>query len=327
MSLAVLSSLLVACGGREPESSPESAATAPGATVSSPPADRDPPVSIDHVTMGNAAFRAGRLFEPADDHALGHFVAALARDPGNAAAREALADLFPLALARSEAAIAAGDRSEAERILVALESVFDASPALVALRERLAKVPAPRPESPTTGELAVVSAPEVGAPNATSAMAGPSAPLAVEPPTPVVEATTTPSSLVPPTTVAIDSGEAGAPARHEVSVVEPPAADAQPRAPKTTAAASSTPARLLERVSPDYPATARQRRIEGWVELEYVVGPDGRVVDVRVVQSYPTRIFDAAAERALKRWRFEPGRRDGEPTTTVGRTRIDFNLG
>lgn len=80
-------------------------------------------------------------------------------------------------------------------------------------------------------------------------------------------------------------------------------------------------------MSPDYPATARQRRIEGWVELEYVVGPDGRVVDVRVVQSYPTRIFDAAAERALKRWRFEPGRRDGEPTTTVGRTRIDFNLG
>jgi protein TonB len=100
--------------------------------------------------------------------------------------------------------------------------------------------------------------------------------------------------------------------------------------PLTTPASTSAAdreARLVRRFAPDYPTLARQRGIAGWVDLEYVIGSDGRVVDVRVLASDPPRVFEVAAERALRRWQFEPASRGGTPTESVGRTRIEFSPG
>ena len=67
----------------------------------------------------------------------------------------------------------------------------------------------------------------------------------------------------------------------------------------------------LVRVDPDYPPRARQRGIEGYVDLEFTIGPTGAVEDPRVIGANPTGVFDEAALRAVRRWRYNPKLEDG----------------
>jgi protein TonB len=73
------------------------------------------------------------------------------------------------------------------------------------------------------------------------------------------------------------------------------------------------PARVaLQRVrtvQPDYPPAALAAGREGRVELSFNVDGAGKVQDVRVVQSSPPGVFDEAARRAVRQWRYAP--RDG----------------
>ena len=63
---------------------------------------------------------------------------------------------------------------------------------------------------------------------------------------------------------------------------------------------------------PDYPATARNRNIQGTTLLDVLVADDGRVADVVVKQSAGHPDLDRAAADAVRRWRFEPARRGTE---------------
>ena len=84
----------------------------------------------------------------------------------------------------------------------------------------------------------------------------------------------------------------------------------------------------LVRVDPDYPPRARQRGIEGYVDLEFTIGPVGTVEDAKVIGAYPPAVFDRAALRAVRRWRYNPQIVDGEPTRTPGvKVRLRFELG
>lgn len=83
----------------------------------------------------------------------------------------------------------------------------------------------------------------------------------------------------------------------------------------------------LVRVSPVYPLRASSRGIEGWVEIEFTIAADGRVVAPRVVESEPPAVFDRAALRAVSRWRYRPPVQDGRPVRRDGvRVVIEFQL-
>jgi TonB family protein len=58
-------------------------------------------------------------------------------------------------------------------------------------------------------------------------------------------------------------------------------------------------------IAPDYPIAARREGLEGQVEVEFTVGPDGKVSEAKVVGS-SARAFEAPALSAVKRWTFEP---------------------
>ncbi|HUH89971.1 MAG TPA: energy transducer TonB [Lysobacter sp.] len=75
----------------------------------------------------------------------------------------------------------------------------------------------------------------------------------------------------------------------------------------------------VKRVEPTYPADAARNRTEGFVEVEFTVGADGKVESVSVVNARPSRTFESAAVSAVKQWTFEPG--GGR-----GKVRLDFNL-
>ncbi len=55
---------------------------------------------------------------------------------------------------------------------------------------------------------------------------------------------------------------------------------------------------------PKYPKEAKG--VSGWVRIECLVTPRGRVREVRVVESQPAGVFDQAALDAMKLARFKP---------------------
>ena len=84
----------------------------------------------------------------------------------------------------------------------------------------------------------------------------------------------------------------------------------------------------LVRVDPDYPPRARQRGIEGYVDLEFTIGPVGTVENVRVIAANPPAVFDRAALRAVRRWRYNPQVVEGVAVAREGvRVRLRFELG
>ncbi len=64
--------------------------------------------------------------------------------------------------------------------------------------------------------------------------------------------------------------------------------------------------RVLRTVRPGYPPLARRANVEGNVQVEVVVLPDGTVGEATVIKSL-SRELDASAVRAAKQYRFEPG--------------------
>ena len=80
-------------------------------------------------------------------------------------------------------------------------------------------------------------------------------------------------------------------------------------------------------VQPAYPEYARRRGIEGFVILQFTVDINGRVVEPSVHQANPQGYFETAALRAIKQWRFYPGRNDKRtPVPCRLQIRLDFIL-
>ena len=71
-------------------------------------------------------------------------------------------------------------------------------------------------------------------------------------------------------------------------------------------AAYATP-KVVKKVPPEFPAEAVRKNITaGTVRAKLTIGPDGKVIDVEIVEAEPKRIFDRVSIDALKEWRFEP---------------------
>lgn len=79
-------------------------------------------------------------------------------------------------------------------------------------------------------------------------------------------------------------------------------------------------------VDPVYPELAMKRGIEGWIELAFTVRPNGSVNDIEVRNASPAGVFDDAAIRAVRGWRFEPVTRNGEKIAQRAMVRLRFAL-
>ena len=85
--------------------------------------------------------------------------------------------------------------------------------------------------------------------------------------------------------------------------------------------------RLVQEVKPNYTADAMRAQLEGLVELEIVVLPDGSVGRVSIVRSLDSRFgLDSEAIKAVRRWRFDPARRAGKAVAARVGVELSFNL-
>jgi TonB family protein len=70
--------------------------------------------------------------------------------------------------------------------------------------------------------------------------------------------------------------------------------------------------KIRVKVTPTYPALARQMNLYGRVKIEATVAADGHVVATRVVGGSPLLVM--AALDAIKKFQFEPGPKDTTET-------------
>lgn len=77
---------------------------------------------------------------------------------------------------------------------------------------------------------------------------------------------------------------------------------------------------------PTYPPAARQAGKEGSVLVRIEINEDGIPAAVTVVSSSGDADLDAAAVTGVRRWRYSPARRDGQPIASSKDVRVRFRL-
>jgi protein TonB len=95
------------------------------------------------------------------------------------------------------------------------------------------------------------------------------------------------------------------------------------RAPSSAADAIPVP---ISSPSPRYPTRAMQRRESGTVRVQVQVGADGSPLDVSVLESSQSRDLDRAALEAVRKWRFRPAQKNGQPVVGTVIVPIAFKL-
>ena len=110
-------------------------------------------------------------------------------------------------------------------------------------------------------------------------------------------------------------------------VVETP----KPDPPKTDPPRSTEPidvgslvAYATKQTPPVYPPTARTMRTTGIVKVEVTVNETGDVTDVQKTSGPP--MLQNAAKDAIKKWKFKPFVRDGQPVKATGFVNFNFSM-
>lgn len=83
--------------------------------------------------------------------------------------------------------------------------------------------------------------------------------------------------------------------------------------------------RALYSPDPEFSEEARKAKYMGTVVLWLVVATDGSVRDIRIQRSLGMGLDEKAVE-AVRRWRFEPAKKDGIPVAVQVNVEVRFNL-
>ena len=122
-------------------------------------------------------------------------------------------------------------------------------------------------------------------------------------------------------------------ATHTAAPVPHVAPPAPAPAPKPAEAAATRPLRVsssvelahpISRVDPVYPQLARQMHIQGVVELQGVLGTDGRIHELKVLRGHPLLI--KAAVDAVMQWVYSPTILNGQPVEVQAPITVTFTL-
>jgi TonB family protein len=86
-----------------------------------------------------------------------------------------------------------------------------------------------------------------------------------------------------------------------------------------------TAPRTIYDPEPEYSEEARKLKQQGTVVLSLVVDPQGRAGDIHLVRSLGMSLDEKAIE-AVKKWKFEPGKKDGLPGAMQVNVEVNFHL-
>jgi protein TonB len=86
------------------------------------------------------------------------------------------------------------------------------------------------------------------------------------------------------------------------------------------------PPQPVVRVPPVYPYQARERGIEGVVQVKLLVNANGSVGQVQILDARPKGMFEDAVMKSVPQWRFNPGKIEGKAVTAWVVTAVRFDL-
>jgi TonB family protein len=78
---------------------------------------------------------------------------------------------------------------------------------------------------------------------------------------------------------------------------------------------------LLSSKPPVYPYKAAVNGIEGYVKLEFDISSEGKPININIIESYPSTLFNSAAKESLSEWRYKP------QANTCFSITLDFRMG
>jgi TonB family protein len=102
--------------------------------------------------------------------------------------------------------------------------------------------------------------------------------------------------------------------------MESPATNAAERERLSPAGVSE----LRQSIDATYPLLGQHMNVQGSVVLQAVVGTDGSIEDLRVLSG--PAILTAAAQQAVRQWRFKPYLQNGQPVETKARITVNFSI-
>jgi protein TonB len=117
-----------------------------------------------------------------------------------------------------------------------------------------------------------------------------------------------------------------------VGPIPAPQVKATPAVPKSDASAERPikpggdlqAGKLVRKVTPSYPQMAAVARVEGVVRFAAVIGKDGTIRNLRVLNG-PQLLVQAATD-AVKQWVYQPTLLNGEPVEVQTQIQVAFNL-
>lgn len=81
---------------------------------------------------------------------------------------------------------------------------------------------------------------------------------------------------------------------------------------------------LRQTFESNLPLLGQHMRVQGSVVLQAIVGADGNIENLHVVSG--PAILSAAAQQAVRQWRFKPYLQNGQPVETKARITVNFSI-
>jgi TonB family protein len=117
------------------------------------------------------------------------------------------------------------------------------------------------------------------------------------------------SEAEPPSTAVTETPKTGDPG---FSVIPPPAAVPAKEGDLVDLGSVTSPPTLVKKVNPVYPPGAQQRGLEGSITVNALIDEKGNVIDTGILKGIQDDMgLGKAAETAVRKWKFEPARKDG----------------
>ncbi|HEY1873568.1 MAG TPA: energy transducer TonB [Steroidobacteraceae bacterium] len=298
----------------------------------------------DYLSRGRAALARGALIAPTEDNARFYIESARALAPGDAVVQQSLQELIARLQDEARQALAAKNAEQAE-LLIAAAAKLGADPVQVrALRAEAQQLHSAARSEQLTGLAATFNERlEHGAlldPATDSAHFYLTQLLQQAADDPVTQRARSAYGArvldeardalrtqdFPGTRRWLAEAHAASADAAGVSRLEAALAVAQDEAQQATTFISASSLTRTRYVAPQFPDIARARGIDGWVDLQFIVGSDGTVGDVAVVGAQPAGIFEQAALDAVRHWRYQPVLHDGQPVSQHARVRLRFTV-
>ena len=319
-----LATLLASCKQETAEAPAATPAAEPGAPAAQPePAEA---VSAEVAALSSEqqreaaskAYQESRLYAPGGDNAMEYYLALRDKDPANAGVSSALVDLLPMTVIATEQSRDRGDFDEARRLLALIEKTDSSYPAVERLKNTIASAETDAARRAQQEQLTAEQEAERRLQLERDRQEQQR--LAQEQAARDLAAQQAQASQDAQRQEAARQEAARQEAAREQAAREEAARQQAASRPANRPAASASDLRAISTPAPRYPPDALRAGTGGEVQVEFTVGMDGSVGEVRVVRADPPRTFDREAINAVRRWRFEP-----VPAPVTTRRTINFS--